>query len=439
VIEQFLNHIQQNHLCKTNDKILLAVSGGIDSMVMLHLFVKAGFNPAVAHCNFGLRPGACDLDEAFVKEESRKNGLQFYSTSFDTDGIARDNNASIQLTARRLRYDFFQRVCQEHGFEKIATAHNANDNLETVLLNLTRGTGLEGLGGIPVRNENVIRPLLFASRKMISNYAMENNISWREDESNERDDYSRNNLRHHVIPKLQELNPNLEDTFNSSIERIGAGIGMAQAFLEELYRKMVSEDGATLAIAMSVLRESPYPAVVLWEFLKQYGFNFETCKRIVEPHQAGKQFYAGDKVLTVDRDRYLLTSIASVADAVVIQLGQSEAMLDKVKLLVGKAPDRQITSDPYVAQLDYDKVAFPLIWRKWRPGDSFVPLGMTSSKKISDLLTDAKIPLPQKDNVTVLQSGSDIIWVVGLRIHDSYKVTSRTTNTLIIEMNSSYT
>jgi tRNA(Ile)-lysidine synthase len=436
VIEQFLNHIKQNHLCKTNDKILLAVSGGIDSMVMLDLFLKAGFHPAVAHCNFGLRGESSDADEVFVKDASAKAGLAFHSARFDTARIAADEKSSIQLAARRLRYDFFQRISDEQGFEKIATAHNANDNLETVLLNLTRGTGLEGLGGIPLRNGVVIRPLLFASRDKITRYALDNNVQWREDLSNSSDDYSRNHLRHHVIPKLYDLNSNLHETFSNSIERIAGGIDMAQRYLDDLYGRIVSIEGNSILVAMQALHESPYPSIVLWELLKRYGFSYDTCKRIVGPHQPGKQFFAGNKVLTVDRGHYLLTDVPVASGPVVIEEGQSDAMLDTIKLIVTNASNRPITTDPYVAQLDAEKVAFPLVWRKWQAGDSFVPLGMRSAKKVSDLLTDAKIPLPEKNKITVLESGSDIIWVVGVRIHDAYKVTAQTKRTLIIEMNS---
>lgn len=437
MIEQFLNHIQRHQLCKTSDKILLAVSGGVDSMVMLDLFIKAGFRTAVAHCNFLLREEASDADESFVREKCAGTGLPFFSARFETARIASRKNTSIQETARELRYDFFKDVMDQNGFDVLATAHHLNDNLETVLLNLTRGTGLDGISGIPVRNGKIIRPLLFASREMILGYASGHRLEWREDASNDGDDYSRNYVRHHVVPRLKDINPNLENTFRDSIERISAGTSIAGEALSLFFRETVVENDGRITLVKKAIQEHPFRETVLWEFLKKYGFHYDVCKQIIRDHQPGKRFYAGDWMLTIDREVFMIEKrVSGTPEPVVIGSGQASGFFSGMELTldVREAMNFELDQNPRLAQLDADKIIFPLKWRRWEPGDSMIPLGMNSEKKISDVLTDAKICLSDKEKMTVIQSGSDLIWLVGLRIHDQYKITSGTRRIMVLQV-----
>jgi tRNA(Ile)-lysidine synthase len=436
VVEQFLNHIHRHKLCKTSDKILLAVSGGMDSMVMLHLFVKAGFNPAVAHCNFQLRGEASSADEKLVAGTCENLKVTCHVTRFETAKVADESKDSIQLAARKLRYNFFNELREQHHYQFLATAHHINDSLETILFNLVRGTGIDGLLGIPVKNEWIIRPMLFASREMVERYAIENNILWREDASNAEDDYQRNFIRLHVISRLRELNPSLEETFQSSNERIRAMVHLAKNAFGEISRRVISEADGKMNIDIEAIQKFDDPAVILWELLKDKGVNYAQCKQIVLEHQPGKRFLAGDVTITIGRNHYIVEQgEAELDDFVIFSEGETEVILNDQKLVCRQvaSTDFVLIKQPGVAQFDAAKIQFPLRWRRWKNGDAFTPLGMHSRKKVSDLLIDEKISLPEKKKMTVLESAGEIVWVVGLRIHDSFKVTEKTRKVLIIE------
>lgn len=437
MVEQFLNHIQRHNLCKTNDKILLAVSGGIDSIVMTHLFVSAGFTVAVAHCNFQLRGQASNSDEAFVSLFCLDHKIPFHTKRFDTAATAAEQRESIQVTARNLRYDFFDQLCREHGYSYVATGHHLDDNIETVLLNLTRGTGIDGLTGIPVKTKNVIRPMLFASRSQIHEYATFHRLTWREDASNATDDYSRNLIRHHVVPKLLEINPGLYHTFRNTIERLSFSRNLNREHIQKMSEQFCREIRGQLHIDKNILREIDPPEIVLWEMLKSRGFNYEQCKLIAQLDGVGKQIFSGSHSLTSDRDAFIVAPINTNSDTVQITPETVSASRHGRSIQIRQQPLSafQLSLHRSLAQLDVAKVKFPITWRRWQAGDSFRPFGMSSSKKISDFLIDLKVPLPDKDNVTVLESAGEIIWVVDFRIDDRYKVTQKTSEVLIIEVN----
>jgi tRNA(Ile)-lysidine synthase len=436
VVEQFLNHIQRHNLCKTNDKILLAVSGGIDSMVMLHLFKQAGFSIGVAHCNFQLRGNASDDDELFVGRYCDAHNIPFYTRRFNTAEIAGQEGKSVQLVARELRYAFFYELIDKYSFDAIATAHHLTDNLETVLLNLTRGTGIDGLAGIPLKNRNTIRPMMFASREAIRDFAVDNSITWREDLSNETDDYTRNLIRHQVIPHLREINQNLEHTIEGTLERIRAVKDAFAITIDEHTRQFVKHVNDQWHIDKNIFREISNAEVVLWEILKDKGFSYDQCRMLKSLGDTGKRIYASPYCLTVDRKSYILSRqtilenypLQITADTVSIT-GFGSVLNFKSCGIDGFGLQR----DSSIAQLDLSLISFPLTWRIWKSGDAFRPLGMSSAKKISDFLIDAKIPLPDKEKVSVLVSGEDIVWVVGFRINDKYKVTPGTRQVLIIQ------
>jgi tRNA(Ile)-lysidine synthase len=398
-------------------------------MVMLRLFNKAGFSIAVAHCNFGLRGNDSDGDEHFVRIACAQIGVPFHCEKFNTNMFAESNALSIQLAARKLRYDYFERVRLEHGYTSIATAHNLNDSFETVLLNLTKGTGIRGIGGIPVISGNVIRPLLFASRDQISAYAHLENVRWREDSSNAQDDYQRNFVRHHVVPLLKQINPNLDHTSSRTLERINGAIEMNKVFLERFKAEAVTESGGLIRLNSEVLRSYPFAQVLLWEFAKEFGFNYTQCCEAIGTTHAGKRFYSSTHSLTVDRGALIITRFnRGEIPEVSIDANQAYASNGYDRLVVESQNDNApIENSSLNAQVDASKLSFPLIWRKWRAGDTFQPLGMESHKKISDLLIDLKVPAPEKEHVTVIESAGKIVWVVGLRMSDLFKVSAQTT------------
>ena len=439
MVEQLLNHIHRHELCKTTDKILLAVSGGIDSMVMLHLFRQAGFNVGVAHCNFQLRGDDSLADEALVAQVCAALGVPFYHKRFDTGAYAVATRLSIQMAARQLRYDFFDSLLKNHGYAYLATAHHLNDVLETTLLNLVKGTGMEGLQGVPVKNGHIIRPLLFATKEMLTAYAVLHRLQWREDVSNASEDYQRNFIRHQVIPRLKELNPGLENTYRSTNERITASVQFARHYIDGVAAEAITTSGGSISIRKKELEGTASPSVMLWELIKDRGFNFAQCQEIVTDHQPGKKFFSATHELFTDRGAYILqeknhTHVADVtveAQASLVSNGRGELHFD-----VQTRAQFALSKDPLLAQLDLDKITYPLVWRCWRNGDSFIPLGMQHSKKLSDFLIDLKIPLAEKEKVTVLESAGVIVWVVGLRIHDHYKITPQTSQMLTVHFNS---
>lgn len=413
------------------------MSGGLDSMAMLNLFQQAGIAVGVAHCNFQLRGADADADEALVRKVCSKNNIPCFSTRFNTATFAQQNNLSIQLAARKLRYDFFELVRKENSYDVIATAHHLNDSIETALLNFIRGTGVKGLSGIPVKNEYIIRPMLFAMRDQITEYAKSNNLEWREDMSNAEDDYQRNFIRHKITPLLKELNPNLEHTTVKTLERISGAVEMTQSYLAAFRSKSVQQKSNSQWINVADVREHNHAQVLLWELLKPYGFNYDQCSDIVATVQPGKQFFSSTHRLSIDRDFFILTERDQTEIAeVLIGSDQDRVSNGYEDLQISHNKDGRITieQNPAVAILDASNVSFPLRWRPWQPGDFFQPLGMQSNKKLSDFLIDAKIPSAEKEYVTVVESAGKIVWVVGMRISDDVKITPETTASIVLKV-----
>jgi tRNA(Ile)-lysidine synthase len=439
VLLQFLNHIERNSLCRKDDRILVAASGGIDSMVLLSLFRQAGFQIGVAHCNFQLRGAESDKDENLVRKTCELNQITFHGCRLDTSDYAWSNGLSIQVAARELRYEYFSRLVKEHGYQCIATAHHLNDSIETVLLNLTRGTGVDGLTGIPVRNGSIIRPLLPFTRKEIHDHAIQEQIEWREDESNLSDHYIRNVIRHQVIPVLQSINADFESNFCDTMERVRGMRELSHAELKNFEHNSVSQTDHKMTIEKSALRKYSSPAVVLWETLKHFGFHFHECREIVKDHQTGKIFKSKTHRLVIDRDVYIVAPDKNAEPvSVEIQEGQLQVLngIQQLRFSNESIIQLPVNADRNVAHLDASKITFPVTWRSWHAGDFFSPLGMNAHKKISDFLIDLKVPLTDKDRVTVLESRGEIVWVVGFRISDKAKVTDGTKRILRIDWQS---
>ena len=435
--EQFLNHIQKHSLCQRGDKILLAVSGGLDSVVMLHLFKEAGFSVGVAHCNFQLRGNESDGDEDFVKQCCEQLNVPVFVKRFDTQSYGWENNLSIQMAARELRYSWFEHLLEEKHYDFLATGHHFDDTVETILLNWIKGTAVEGLAGIPVKNKKVIRPLLFATRAQVEKHAAEKGIQWREDQSNLTDDYQRNFIRHQIVPKLKELNPSLETTLHTGIEKLQSDIALLHVQVEEWRRNFISREGEKIAISKKGFDSFPQGVHLLWRCIKEYEFNFEQAREIIHGlhGQSGKRFLSPSYQLVIDREHLILSPHEKFWDDVVIQEGQREAILGSFEMEIEKTTSVEISKDSLIAKLDADKLKFPLRWRKWKAGDFFYPLGMDHKRKLSDFLIDNKVALTDKDSVTVLESAGEIAWVVGYRIDNRFKITPQTRSALTFTIN----
>ncbi len=438
--QQLLNHIHRHALFQRHDRILLAVSGGVDSMVLLNLLHALGYTIGVAHCNFQLRGVESDGDEALVRQICDAHAIPCHVQRFDTAGYADSHSLSTQMAARDLRYSFFADLCKKHGYTHVATAHHANDNLETVLLNLVRGTGLDGLTGIPVKNDAVVRPLLFATRHDILAYAQQNCLAWREDSSNASDYYHRNLIRNQVLPLLRTINPALDQGFTETVARLTGARALAANTLDTLRQQFINTTSNRIYINRKGILGQSWPDVTLWELIKHEGFSYIQCQGIVIHHQAGARFTTATHVLYIDRDQYIIQPREEADDieSITIAEGQQHASLPPLSLTLQTIPvtDFTLIRDPAIAQLDFDKLKFPLLWRPWQPGDTFAPLGMKQNKKLSDFLIDLRMPLPDKQNVTVLVSNDDIVWVTRLRISDAFKVTPQTKRVLIVKATS---
>jgi len=428
--KQFHKFINQHQLVNKGEKVLLAISGGLDSMAMAELFRTTDYSFSIAHCNFGLRGEESDQDEYFVSEWARDKGIGCFTKRIEITGN------SIQLEAREKRYLWFDELCEEKGFHKVATAHHLNDSLETTLLNLTRGTGIKGLTGVPIRNGEIIRPLLSFSRSELAAFAKENDLQWREDSSNAKTDYHRNKIRLEVVPKLKEINKSLEQTFKHTNERMGLLTGL----VDEKVANVLSEyfDETCGELRLDWLKKE-YDLLLLSEILSGYGFNYVTAKEVFEAKgQSGKTFETSDWKVIMDRQSLFIRKVEQRDFEEVWIEGEGNW-----KLPVGQIEGKIESGNPLVfpkdgtgALLDKDKLVYPMKVRRWQVGDTFQPLGMTGRKKISDLLIDRKVPLAKKDQVLVLESEGEIAWVIGYQISEKFKVDEDTSSTLkLIFMN----
>jgi tRNA(Ile)-lysidine synthase len=428
MLEQFLNHIKQHSLCQSSQKILLAVSGGLDSMVMLHLCKQAGYQTVVAHCNFQLRGKEAEGDEAFVANVCKQLNIPFFSKRFETESYAAANKLSIQTAARELRYAWFHSLMDQERLDLIATAHHINDSIETVLLKWIHGSSLESFAGIPVKNRRTIRPMLFATRDQLMSFASASKLEWRNDSSNDSDDYQRNFIRHQVIPKLKEINPSLEATYQHGLKKIQGELEFLKNQLDQWKQNHVTEKSGQVFIDKNALLSTSFSESLLWRVVREYGFNIDQCHDMMQAlqGQSGKKFIGTSHLLTVDREHIIISPYDDVYEAVTIKK-ENEAIVRGVwEITLEQTTSKEISTSSVVASLDADKVKFPVTWRYWQPGDSFYPLGMENRKKLSDFLIDKKISLADKNGISVLESDGEIIWVVGHRIDNRFKITPET-------------
>lgn len=436
---QFIEYTRKLDLISSNDNILLGVSGGMDSMTLFHLLLKTGFYFSVAHCNFSLRGDESDNDEQMVVETCKSKGIKVFTRRFDTIEYSDIHRVTIQVAARELRYNWFQELCTEHHFTKIAIAHNRDDLVETFLINLIRGTGLKGLTGIKPLNGNIVRPLLFAGRDIIEKYVNEYNIPFRNDSSNQSTKYKRNYIRLNVIPMLEQLNPSVKESISLTANHLLEYWRIVEERHLELKEKIISLRDGKICFSIENLINEPSRNSFLVEELFRYGFSPLHTEQILKSltRQPGKIFYSEMYELVRDRD-YLILSKRTDIHCTSIKIDKECTSFNyPLKISISTFPWKttmKIQKDKCIASYDLDKLTFPLTLRNIQKGDKFRPFGMKGVKKISDFLTDLKIPVNEKDNTMVLVSGEDIIWVVGYRVSDGYKVDTGTKNVYQIEL-----
>ncbi len=425
--------IAKNGLFDKDDTVLAAVSGGMDSVLMVHLLKSSGYKFAIAHCNFQLRGAEADADQAFCQQLARQFDVPFYTVKFDTKQHAATNKISIQMAARELRYQWFETLRQQHNYAAVALAHHQNDTIETILLNLVRGTGIAGLHGILPKNGYLVRPLLFLSRQEIEKLVNEHSLPYVEDSSNASTKYARNKLRHDVIPKLQELNPSLEKTFENNLQHFRDLETLLEVTLAELRQRVLITDDDGIYLKIDAVKALNPQRLLLFKLLQAYGFNETTIDDVISvlDKHAGRTFESETHRLVLDRDKLIIAPKSKAAGPVInINDGDYKlTLLHDEALLIVK-------DNPMVVSVDTDKLIYPLQLRAWQQSDSFHPLGMKTRKKISDFFISLKIPLHKKSEIPLLVNGNgEIIWVGSYRLNDRYKVTENTKKVTIFELN----
>ncbi len=434
MINNFKENIDQNLSFLKESKLLIAVSGGLDSVILAYLCKDLGLDIALAHCNFNLRGTESDSDEIFVEALAQRLDLEVFIQRFDTEAYAKSEKLSTQMAARELRYDWFNELSEQLDFDYILTAHHADDNLETFLINLSRGSGLEGLTGIPVVNGNIVRPLLPFSRETIEDYAKEQGISWREDSSNASVKYLRNKLRHEVVPILKGINPQLLQNFNKTISNLKESQHIIDDRIDVVSDDIIDVSPNDIQLNIKKIKRLNSPKAYLYELLKDYGFTEWNDVEDLLDAQSGKQILSNTHRLIKDRESLILTEIVE-EDITQLSIDEIDKKITTpVGVLHFDEADAIFGKRTNIIFVDKDKLNFPLTIRKWQEGDFFFPLGMKGRKKVSKYFKDEKFSLIDKENTWLLCSGNDIVWIVNHRADDRFKVTTKTQNILKISL-----
>jgi tRNA(Ile)-lysidine synthase len=440
LLKGFREYIDRERLFTAGDKILLAVSGGVDSVVMAHLFHMAGYSFAIAHCNFQLRGEESDRDEQFVSQLGVQYNVPVFNTRFDTHAYVSMHRVSVQVAARELRYRWLEETRAMHGCSFIATAHHMHDNVETVLMNFCKGTGLAGLHGILPRQGLIIRPLLFAQKEAILEYAGKHSLSFVEDSSNITDKYTRNFFRHHVIPPIQEAYPGAVQHMATTIERIREAELLYQEALSRHKKRLLEQKGNTFMVPVLKLQKTTPLHTVAYELFREFGVTPAQVGQVLELLDSESGRYVATPTHRIIRNRQWLLITPQEqqkADVIVIEKEQVHVHTAGGHLKLRTQERAALGSIPaaaHLACLDSRHVRYPLILRRWKQGDYFYPLGMNKKKKLSRFFIDQKLSLPQKENAWVLESAKRIVWIVGMRIDDRFKITDSTKEVLCLEM-----
>ena len=432
LLTNFKNHISNTFPALKGKRILIACSGGLDSVVLSRLFKELNYDISLAHCNFSLRGKESDEDENFVILLADKLSIPIFNKKFNTKAYKIKHKLSIQVAARQLRYQWFAEVCAEHSFDYLATAHHLDDDLETFLINLSRGTGLKGLIGIPLINDKIIRPFLNFPRADILQYAKENNCPWREDSSNQTSDYLRNKLRIEVIPRLKEVDHNLLNGFHQTQKYLNDSMALVNDYMTLIKNLVVSETEDGFEIDVLKLQDLPNTNALLYELLAPFGFTAWDDLSDLLTAQSGKQIFSESHRILKNRKSLLLVENNFVHNEATFTIKESDTGIDTPINLKIEHVDKILGYTPRIVYLDFEKLSFPLQLRKWREGDSFYPYGMKGKKKLSKFFKDEKLSLIAKEKTWVLSSGNRIVWIVGIRSDDRFKVENQTKKILKI-------
>ena len=437
MLQQFKRYIEANKLINKGEKVVVALSGGIDSVVLTHLLAESGIEIVAAHCNFHLRGEESDGDERFVAEFCNKKGVKCHVKHFDTEDYAKTQGLSIEMAARELRYNWFEELCKELNFDKIAVAHHADDQIETFFINLLRGSGIHGLKAMLPQNGNIIRPLLWATRQEINDYALARNLTWCNDSTNSQSVYTRNKLRNIVLPVIDKNFANARHAITQSINYLSSENSLYDELVSLRIKALETQTGNAVMIAKSAF-EGPNGKQFLFEWIRRYGFNTSQSEFIAKAlPNAGTHFYSPTHRLCIEPDSLVIDTMQSKPVEAVIEEGQNE-IFEPIKLTLSsrdRSDDTSISRDPRCATLDLDKIKFPLLLRPWRHGDRFKPLGLKGSKLVSDLFNDLRLTQTEKDSSLVIEDSTGaIVWVVGRRMDDRFKVTEETRRLLLLKL-----
>ncbi|HBH06981.1 MAG TPA: tRNA lysidine(34) synthetase TilS [Flavobacteriales bacterium] len=431
IIQESREFIWEFDLIKPDSELLIGVSGGVDSMVLLDVLLKHGYKPVVAHANFGLRGQDSNEDARFVKDRCKHLGLSFYTRAFDIQEYTRVYKVSVQMAARTLRYQWFYQLADKLSLDKIAVATHLDDNIETFILNAVRGTGLKGLRGILPKNDKVVRPFLEISKADILAYAEHFNLEWREDRSNAEVKYRRNLIRHEITPSFGKINPSFHETFKRNFRRWRATQEIWDAHIEKEVKKYIEEKNGVFKISVSKIAKLKNTEIALEELFLDKGLTYSDIRDMTKAlgNTESKTFSTKKWRIHLDRNDLIWGRKTRFAEPESIQITEFIGGIEEPLALAFKdSKKEEITwsTDRNTATLDFDKLTFPLLIRKWKEGDKMKPLGMNGRKRISDILIDAKVPVPEKDQTFVVLSKNEICWLIGHRISDDFKVTDKT-------------
>jgi tRNA(Ile)-lysidine synthase len=436
LVNKFIQNIERQNLFQKKDHLLLAVSGGADSVALCELCSRAGYYFEIAHCNFQLRGEESERDEKFVRSLAEKYKVKIFVKRFDTEKYAGKNKVSIQVAARELRYAWFDELLKEPSpvVKYLLTAHHADDNIETLLMNFFKGTGIKGLRGILPKQQKIIRPLLFATKQSILDFLKENNLEFVEDSSNYSDKYTRNYFRHQLIPSIQKVFPQVEENLLNNIERFKEAQLLYEQSVQLHTKKLLEYKGNEVHIpVLKLLKAQPLKTIV-YEIIKSYNFTAHQTEEAVGllHSESGKYISSSTHKIIRNRNWLIIAPLNTLeAGHILIEENDTEIDFELVKLKMELPPVAEdkpvrINKDNAVAMLDVKKIVFPLLLRKWKQGDYFFPLGMPGKKKLSRFFIDQKMSLPEKEKIWVIESDKRIVWIVGKRIDDRFKITDKT-------------